>query len=230
MQPRLSLFSLLIWLCLLLGGSTHATDSPHVRHIDQAAWKTLTNDKAFSYRNETEHARPIPKASPNFFGALMGTIFMFFMSPAGRVLLWAIVLIALAYLFYHAVLKNGNFLWQRRKVKTDEHNADVDEDPMAADWEKQLQVAIANKDLRLAVRYTYMWLLHLLNDAALIKYTADKTNYEYAAELEKTTFRQQFRTLSRQYEYTWYGNYPISGQSYNEFFDLFNQVRKQLRK
>ena len=105
-----------------------------------------------------------------------------------------------------------------------------EEDITTINWERLLQQARDNNDTRLAIRYTYMWLLQLLQERQLILYRNDKTNYEYYTELNDTSYKQPFKQLSRQYEYAWYGRYAISAAGYDDFAALFNNLRNQLGK
>ena len=68
----------------------------------------------------------------------------------------------------------------------------------------------------------------LLQKKELINYKNDKTNFDYYTELNASEFRQPFKTLSRQYEYAWYGNAVPSDAAYSEYLSLFNNVKKQL--
>ena len=104
-----------------------------------------------------------------------------------------------------------------------------EEDITNTNWEALLQKASANNDLRLAVRYSYMWLLQLLQEHELIKYRGDKTNYEYYSELAGTNYKQSFKQLSRQYEYTWYGNFLPSDTAYQQYLSLFGNLKTQLK-
>jgi hypothetical protein len=117
---------------------------------------------------------------------------------------------------------------RKRKLEGGDAGTEVKEDIEANNWEELMQQASHNNDARLAVRYSYMWLLQILQQKNLIQYSADKTNYEYYRELAETTYRQPFRTLSKQYEYTWYGKYELSQTAYNDYLSQFHNLKKQL--
>ncbi len=205
-----------------------AADSA-TRAITPSQWKQLATDKAFTYKSEIEQLKPTPKESSHFLEQLLLLLLRFFSSGIGRLILWAAILALLILILNYVLKTNQNFLFGRKSKRLKSAGLPETDDNFAtANWEQKLQQALLEKDLRLAVRYSYMWLLHMLNERQLIRYTADKTNFEYACELESTLFKQPFRQLSRKYEYTWYGNYPLSAAEYNEFIDLFTHVRKQL--
>lgn len=118
---------------------------------------------------------------------------------------------------------------KNKKMMGDSDPAVNDQEDIATtNWETLLQQALNNNELRLAVRYRYMWLLQLLQHQGLIQYRNDKTNYEYYTELNDTSYKQPFKQLSRQYEYVWYGHFALPAATYKEYGDLFNNLRKQL--
>ncbi len=82
-------------------------------------------------------------------------------------------------------------------------------------------------EARLAIRYSYMLLLQLLQQKGQIQYRPDKTNYEYYHELNET-YKKDFRILTRQYEYAWYGNFEVAEDSYRRYMDTFNHLKKTL--
>ena len=116
-------------------------------------------------------------------------------------------------------------------MATPNTTGDEDEHDLATtDWEALLHNAVHNNDYRLAIRYSYMWMLQLMQQQGLIQYRNDKTNYEYYTELAETAYKQPFKKLSRDYEYAWYGRFELSHASYSEYKDLFDDIRKQMHK
>ena len=79
----------------------------------------------------------------------------------------------------------------------------------------RLAAAEAAGNLRLAVRLGYLELLKTLTDKALIDWKPDKTNHAYLHELPETgPLRPAFREILRQFEYVWYGEWPLSAGQY----------------
>jgi hypothetical protein len=78
------------------------------------------------------------------------------------------------------------------------------------------------------VRLLYLRCLKQLSDAKLISWQIDKTNATYLFELDDTGQRQKFGLLTRQFEYIWYGDFPIDpkifGNIYKSFMDFKNQM------
>jgi hypothetical protein len=80
-------------------------------------------------------------------------------------------------------------------------------------------------NLRLAVRLGYLELLKQLTDRDFIAWQPDKTNQTYLHELaaSRPTARPAFAELTRQFEYAWYGELPVSAA-------LYRQVRADQRQ
>jgi len=83
------------------------------------------------------------------------------------------------------------------------------------DFATRLAEAEAAGNWRLAVRLGYLQLLKTLSDNALINWQPDKTNHAYLAELPLAgTLRVDFREITRQFEFVWYGELALSGPLY----------------
>lgn len=198
-----------------------------MRTAPPATWQRLTADKAFGYRDEIEKL-PVREQQSGFMQMLLGLIVRFFASGAGLVLVWVLVLALASYIIYRMFISRDSFLFGRSKKMERGTDADEEEDIAATNWPALFHTASAGGDMRLAVRYSYMWLLQLLQQNNLIQYRRDKTNHEYLTELTATQHRIPFRLMSGQYEYTWYGRYALSPGAYQAYLDTFNDLKKQL--
>ena len=79
-----------------------------------------------------------------------------------------------------------------------------------------------------AIRYWYLKSLKNLKDKALIHYTPEKTNQEYISELKDSIYLDQFRNLTRNYEYVWYGEFLLQKELYLKIKDSFVVFNEQL--
>jgi hypothetical protein len=226
LKRKRSILLLFILLCLLQPVVVNATSD---RTITPAQWQQLTNDKAFGYVNDVEHIQPPQQLEPGIFQKLVMSLVSFFTGSGGAILFWMLVIGVVIYILAKVVLNKDSFLFSRGKKKMSPDEAlQEDEDIATTNWEALRQQAMNNNDLRMAVRYSYMWLLQMLQQRELIQYRIDKTNYEYASELNDTDYKQPFKQLSRQYEYAWYGQFAPSEVAYKAYTDLFDNVKKQL--
>ena len=222
--------SFIIIFCLLCAGLQPVAFSTRAAEpVTAAQWQQLTNDKAFDYKNDKESVKPpVQPANTGWLIQFLRAIIAFF--SAAKYLIWAIIITGILYIIYKIFAGSGSFMFRKnKKVMNDESPPESnDEDIASTNWEALSLQAINNNDLRLAVRYRYMWLLQLLQKNELIHYRNDKTNYEYYTELRETSYKQPFKQLSRQYEYAWYGHFTLSPAAYAEYEGLFNNLRKQL--
>ena len=99
-------------------------------------------------------------------------------------------------------------------------------------FDDALTQAEATGNLRLAVRLGYLQLLKQLTDRNLIDWQPDKTNQTYGRELEasRPAARPAFGELTRQFEYAWYGELPVSAGLYRQVREAQQQFGQQLSR
>lgn len=95
-------------------------------------------------------------------------------------------------------------------------------------FDEAIESALAIKNYRLAVRLLYLRCLKQLSDNDLIHWKIDKTNTAYLNELTDEDQRQQFSLVTRQFEYIWYGDFPVDGQSFQNINSLFQEFKHKL--
>lgn len=97
------------------------------------------------------------------------------------------------------------------------------------DFNEELQKAIHTGNYRLAVRLLYLDCLKKLSDYQLIDWQPAKTNTAYISELGHGRIQDEFRQLTRQFEYVWYGDFHIGQQHFAHLHDAFQQFDKELK-
>jgi len=200
----------------------YAQQVPHT--VSNALWQKLTNDPAFGYKNEIENP-PAALGGNNFLLRAIQLISAFFNSTAGHITI-AIVAISLLVFVIYKILQSGQIVFTRKK-EAEIFVQDTD-DITVTDWAKLMQEATNTENLRLAVRYGYMWLLQLFEKRGLIQYRPDKTNYEYYMELTDPKHKKLFKELSKRYEFAWYGDLPVSQNEFAAYTNMINAAKKQL--
>ncbi len=96
-------------------------------------------------------------------------------------------------------------------------------------FEEEIEKALGQRNYRLAIRLLYLSTLKQLNDAHFIQWQVDKTNSAYVNELTDTEKRQSFSILTRQFEYVWYGDFPVDGPSFQNINTLFHDFKRTLK-
>jgi len=90
--------------------------------------------------------------------------------------------------------------------------------------------AEATGNRRLALRLGYLELLKQLTDRDFIAWQPDKTNQSYLHELAASypAARAAFAELTRQFEYSWYGEAPVPATAYQQARAAQQQLAQQL--
>jgi hypothetical protein len=91
-----------------------------------------------------------------------------------------------------------------------------------------IEDALAVKNYRIAVRLLYLRCLKQLSDAHLINWKIEKTNTAYLNELTDAGQKRQFANVIRQFEYVWYGDFPVDGQSFQNINNTFQEFKRSL--
>lgn len=90
----------------------------------------------------------------------------------------------------------------------------------------QLDAALQQRNYRLAVRLLYLQTLKHLTDRGLIDWQPNKTNRSYVYELSNPSIRRDFETLTRQFEYVWYGEFPLSAERFEPLREAFQKFNR----
>jgi hypothetical protein len=69
---------------------------------------------------------------------------------------------------------------------------------------------------REAMRLLYLRTLQLLSERGRIRWTLDKTNRDYAAELRGTDLEGPFAAVTRLFERAWYGSLPVDAGGFED--------------
>lgn len=97
------------------------------------------------------------------------------------------------------------------------------------DLRSPLAKALAEGNLKLAVRLYYLNLLKALNEGGMIRWKKDKTNREYLSELYLANyFYSEIRGLTLSYEEVWYGEHPLPAESLREIIREFETINQQV--
>lgn len=143
-----------------------------------------------------------------------------------RIFFWILALIFIGFISYKVFFKNGIFRRRKNKLIAENEEGlrhDLEE---FSKYDALISDAENKNELNLATRYLFLKTLKTLSDKGFIDFTAEKTNKEYLKEMEQNKFFKQFKKLTRNYEYIWYGKFLIDKNNYHnlkEEFILFNE-------
>lgn len=217
-------------MCLLLVSNVVVASE----NMTKEKWEQLTSGKDYGYKHEVELSEiTIDNRKENFIANLIDMGVQFFASPLGKLLVVSVILLIVLYAVARIILNERRRLKNKKpEKKEEEQEAEniLPEDLLQNNWEHLLQDALKTGNTRLAIRYSYMHLLQLLQKNQHINYRTSKTNYDYYFEIKQPELRQYFKLLSRQYELVWYGNYELAPDKLAQFNDTFHQSIKALKK
>lgn len=147
-----------------------------------------------------------------------------------QTLLWIVIIGAFAtgLVFYLGSSNVG--LFRKKNIITGGNEEDlITEDIFAINYQKEIDKAAAQGNYRLAIRLLFLRLLKNMSEKNIIRYKQDKTNLDYLLELQPTAYYNNFFRVTRNYEYSWYGLFPVSEDAYQVIRNDFDQFDKELR-
>ncbi|MGC4235452.1 MAG: DUF4129 domain-containing protein [Niabella sp.] len=128
------------------------------------------------------------------------------------------------------VIENDLFLFRKKAASgTTVTVADREEDPLSVAFPEAIKEAVQNKNYRLAVRLHYLQLLKTLSEKGIISYQPDKTNFDYLLQVRSTAHYHDFFNATRNYEYSWYGLFPIDEAQYLQIENTFSHFHQKIK-
>lgn len=195
------------------------------KKFDNDDWKEIIGDK--NYEEEPEKKEKEKKKKE-------GDSKPWFNIPAInpeilRMISFAVIFILLAVILYF-VARNTTFKQNIKRMKTPDIAAPV-ENIEEVDIDAMLRKALADGDLRAAIRVHYLMLLKKLNEVGLINWKKNKTNRDYLSELYgRNDCYEDVRKLTVAYELVWYGERNVTRDSFDRIAGEFATVNRQVAK
>lgn len=194
-----------------------------VRTIPDQKVKKVRSDEDYWYVNLTPHREKKETKSPSktkniFNQRWFDTIF------------WILLIGGfIALLAWFLGTSNVSLFRKRIKNTGEEIASEIEaEDIFEINFEKEIKKALDASDFRLAVRMLYLRTLRDLSLKNLIDYTHEKTNTDYLFQLAGSPYYKTFFRLTRNFNYAWYGHFPVSQESFLVIQNDFNGFKQQL--
>ncbi|NQY12196.1 MAG: DUF4129 domain-containing protein [Flavobacteriales bacterium] len=228
------LFSILFVVVPALGWASDTAQHYTQRYFDPEIVNSYRDDRGFSYAIIPEPSYLSRFLSwLNSFGndslsGLAKALSGIFSEDVYTVFIWVVALGA-AGMLIKSLIAQGVFKSIKRaprKAKIVYGELQGDEE---IDWLPLIENEIELKRYKTAVRLLYLYTIKSLSDKDLITFKKDKTNREYARELEKAKLLDPFKTLTRAYNYVWFGDFRIDEQRFQQIrtqFNIFNSSAK----
>jgi hypothetical protein len=192
------------------------------RHLPDSIIKKMQQDDNFWYANaEIEEKEPGDKRS-NY-------------KPLGQqqwfqTFLWLLIIggFAAAIMWWLAGSHVGLFRRKSGALQTTGEDELATEDIFAINYQKEIDKAEANANYRLAIRLMFLRLLKVMAEKNIIQYKQDRTNLDYLLQLHPTVYYNNFFRITRNYEYSWYGQFEVGEGAYKIIRNDFTQFDRQL--
>lgn len=197
-----------------------------IRKPSEALEQKMLTDKTYQY----DRIGPAPKTPwerfKEWFWRKIGEIFD---SKGGNIGVtifeYALVAAAIVILVLLIVKNDVRSIFSGKSAELKIDFSEFEEDIHRIDFNKLIAEAIAQKDLRKAVRLHFLKLLKELSDKGAIQWQINKTNKDYSLELSGKGNSGLFKELVLLYEYIWYGDFQPTEQVFRETVDKFNSFR-----
>jgi len=89
--------------------------------------------------------------------------------------------------------------------------------------------AVKQENYRLALRYYYLLTIKELSAHHIIDWQQQKTNDDYIQEIKTSALQAQFSTITKIYNYVWYGGFEVDALKFEslklEFINFNTQVK-----
>lgn len=203
-----------------------AEDVPYVpdtvtfRKVPDNTVKQLQSKKIYAYANDPEYWL---KEKPRDEDSFLDRMFRALGSGLIRYLFYIILITVLGFVIYRIAVVNKMYLFYKPKAFAGNKEEKAADEIYGDTIDSDISQAIASKDFRQATRLLYLKGLKLLQDKKLINYNAEATNWEYVIQLGKHPCADNFRKITRAYEYVWYGEFDLAEEQFEQIKPLFQQ-------
>ena len=129
-----------------------------------------------------------------------------------QAMLWIIIIVGFVLflvIYIGAFRKKSSFIADQETVEEET------EDIFAINYQRDIDKAAQAGNYRLAIRLMFLRLLKNLAEKNIIQYKTDRTNLDYLMQLSSTRYYQDFFRITRNYEFSWYGKFPVNAETYS---------------
>lgn len=149
---------------------------------------------------------------------------------ANDIILYASIIITIIVVIIFIKKKYFNLktpLTSEKKFTTDAIDPEVIE---SINFEKLINQAEKQEDWRLYTRFQFLLLLQRLDKLSLIEWSKNKTNQNYAIELQLTNYKSDFNNCRIIFEKVWYGEKQTTAELIEDIRLAFSNLNKKLSK
>ncbi len=199
-------------------------DSLHLRKLPAAVVKKMLDDDDYWYANALFKKKKVKKEENESYVPLWQRSWF-------QTLLWLLIIGGFAgfIIWYLAGSNVSLFRKKARSIGNEDQDEVETENIFAINYQKEIDKAARQENYRLAVRLMFLRLLKNLSEKNIIQYNQDKTNLDYLLQLRPTRYYKDFFRITRNYEYSWYGQFEVNEQAYHIIRNDFDNFDRQLK-
>jgi hypothetical protein len=147
-----------------------------------------------------------------------------------QTLLWILIIGGFAGFLVWYLAGNQVRLFSRKKqlVENQAEEEAEGENIFGINYQKEIDKATATGNYRLAIRLLFLRLLKQLADKRIIQYRQGLTNLDYLHQLSSSGLYKDFFEAARNYEYSWYGQFPVSEEAYRVIRKDFEKLDRAI--
>ena len=198
-------------------------DSVYMQRLPDSVIAEMRNDDEFWYVNAVFEKKEKKKKEESYTPISESALF--------QTILWLVIIGGFA-AFVIIYLSNSNVSLFRKKniiIHSDEE-LELDTDNIfEINYRREIDKAVAAGNFRFAVRLMFLQALKNLSEKNIIQYKPDRTNFDYLLQLHTTGHYSDFFRLTRNYEYSWYGQFDIDKEKFvlirNDFENFDNKLK-----
>lgn len=140
-----------------------------------------------------------------------------------------LLLVFVIYLIVKSIMNGeGQWIFGKSSDKKVINYEEIEKNIHLVDFEKLIKDTLKSGEMRLSIRYYYLWLLKKMAEKSLIEWDVEKTNTDYLYEIKNLEFRTQFEYVSYLYDYIWYGEFELDEVTFQKAKAAFEKTIQSL--
>jgi hypothetical protein len=204
------------------------TSVVEARSFSKSDVDEFKKDKAFQYEGSKE---PVKSWWDRFWSWVWYKIMLLLSTKEGRTTLSVVFIVVGVALISFFVVKvmgmNKDGLLGRSSKANLDYTVSA-HDIHSISFDEAIQEAITEGNYRFATRLLYLQTLKRLADKDLIQWKINKTNSDYQDEVNHREWAPLFKSLTYNFDYTWYGEMPINKERFEAVHEQFQSFNNQL--
>jgi len=196
--------------------------------FDKAAIRNYAEQKEFKYDKAQAEQFSLWDRFWTWFWRMISNLFQgVTVNPISRYFFIGLGVAIAAFIIFKVI--GADSIFSKKSKETILPYDILNENIHEINYEQELQRLVAEGKYRLAVRLLYLRALKKLSDAEIIQWQPDKTNYNYLMEIGQPELKSEFSQLTHQFDYIWYGDFPVDATKFEPIIQSFNHFNSQIK-